>query len=189
MKCLVLTSRLTCCQAAGFWHGEEGLPAVRCSTACLEPAQPSNTCICIQPRLRWPGLVARGPVASLTACPVHRLSIRCAGRKLAPRIVVALLPVGLWPAVLSALPHKEERFLYVTYPLVRPRPCASRTAARHGATQAACSWLHTAMHTSPGQERYVRLCIDASKDQAAAGVDHKQGRRVSRCAPQTWYEG
>jgi len=28
-------------------------------------------------------------------------------------------PVFLWLAAISALPHKEERFLYVVYPLVR----------------------------------------------------------------------
>lgn len=27
----------------------------------------------------------------------------------------------LWLAAISALPHKEERFLYVIYPLVRPQ--------------------------------------------------------------------
>ena len=55
-----------------------------------------------------------------------------AGRKLAARIVVALLPVALWPAVLTMLPHKEERFLYVTYPLVRLR----HAAFDHGYTPA-----------------------------------------------------
>ncbi len=35
------------------------------------------------------------------------------------RMAVALAPVPLWLAVISALPHKEERFLYVIYPLVR----------------------------------------------------------------------
>ena len=59
------------------------------------------------------------PVCHHDRARPDRLSAACcAGRKLAPRLIVALLPVGLWPAVLSALPHKEERFLYVTYPLV-----------------------------------------------------------------------
>ena len=34
-------------------------------------------------------------------------------------MAVALAPVPLWLAAISALPHKEERFLYVIYPLVR----------------------------------------------------------------------
>ncbi len=38
-------------------------------------------------------------------------------------MAVALAPAPLWLAAISALPHKEERFLYVIYPLVRsPRP-------------------------------------------------------------------
>lgn len=41
-------------------------------------------------------------------------------------MAVALAPVPLWLAAISALPHKEERFLYVIYPLVRlPMPGAS----------------------------------------------------------------
>jgi len=37
-----------------------------------------------------------------------------------PRVLVAAAPVYLWLGALSMLPHKEERFLYVVYPLVRP---------------------------------------------------------------------
>ncbi len=54
-------------------------------------------------------------------------------------MAVALAPVPLWLAAISALPHKEERFLYVIYPPVRfPVPGASlrsegRTLrSRHG---------------------------------------------------------
>ncbi len=39
--------------------------------------------------------------------------------RLPPRVLVAAAPVFLWLAALSMLPHKEERFLYVVYPLVR----------------------------------------------------------------------
>jgi Alg9-like mannosyltransferase family len=34
--------------------------------------------------------------------------------------VAALAPLWLWLATISLLPHKEERFLYVVYPLVSP---------------------------------------------------------------------
>ncbi len=34
------------------------------------------------------------------------------------RMAAALAPLWLWLAAISALPHKEERFLYVVYPLV-----------------------------------------------------------------------
>ncbi len=37
-----------------------------------------------------------------------------------PRVLVAAAPVYLWLGAVSMLPHKEERFLYVVYPLVRP---------------------------------------------------------------------
>jgi Alg9-like mannosyltransferase family len=36
------------------------------------------------------------------------------------RGVAALAPLWLWLTVISLLPHKEERFLYVVYPLVSP---------------------------------------------------------------------
>ena len=36
----------------------------------------------------------------------------------APRALIAAAPVYLWLGALSMLPHKEERFLYVVYPLV-----------------------------------------------------------------------
>ena len=35
------------------------------------------------------------------------------------RLAVAVLPLFVWLPAISALPHKEERFLYVTYPQVR----------------------------------------------------------------------
>lgn len=37
------------------------------------------------------------------------------------RLVVAVAPAFVWGAAISALPHKEERFLYPVYPLVRLR--------------------------------------------------------------------
>ena len=35
------------------------------------------------------------------------------------RLLVAISPVWVWTLAITALPHKEERFLYVVYPLVR----------------------------------------------------------------------
>ncbi len=34
------------------------------------------------------------------------------------RLAVAVAPVFVWVVAISALPHKEERFLYPVYPLV-----------------------------------------------------------------------
>ena len=36
------------------------------------------------------------------------------------RLFLVVAPVYVWLLAITALPHKEERFLYVTYPLVRP---------------------------------------------------------------------
>lgn len=33
-------------------------------------------------------------------------------------VAAAAAPLWLWLAAISSLPHKEERFLYVVYPLV-----------------------------------------------------------------------
>lgn len=38
------------------------------------------------------------------------------------RLAVAVAPIWVWGAVISALPHKEERFLYPVYPLVSNLP-------------------------------------------------------------------
>lgn len=50
-----------------------------------------------------------------------RLGIRTQAPSKAP-LLLALCPAFVWTAAISALPHKEERFLYVVYPLVRPSP-------------------------------------------------------------------
>jgi alpha-1,2-mannosyltransferase len=49
-----------------------------------------------------------------------RLGIRTEGPSKAP-LLLALCPAFVWTIAISALPHKEERFLYVVYPLVIPR--------------------------------------------------------------------
>ena len=41
-----------------------------------------------------------------------------AGQKRNPRLFLTVAPVYVWLLAITALPHKEERFLYVTYPLV-----------------------------------------------------------------------
>ena len=41
-----------------------------------------------------------------------------AGAGVRIRLAIANAPVWVWGAVISALPHKEERFLYPVYPLV-----------------------------------------------------------------------
>eukprot|EP00873_Tetraselmis_striata_P005503 jgi/Tetstr1/425767/TSEL_001552.t1 len=46
-----------------------------------------------------------------------RLGIRTQAPSKAP-LLLALCPAFVWTAAISALPHKEERFLYVVYPLI-----------------------------------------------------------------------
>lgn len=43
----------------------------------------------------------------------------CVGGNGGFQLALALSPAYIWFAAISALPHKEERFLYVVYPLVR----------------------------------------------------------------------
>lgn len=42
------------------------------------------------------------------------------------RLLLVLLPLYVWLMAITALPHKEERFLYVVYPLVSVLRCLSR---------------------------------------------------------------
>lgn len=44
------------------------------------------------------------------------------------RLMVCVAPVYVWLALITALPHKEERFLYVVYPLVSAACLASRVS-------------------------------------------------------------
>lgn len=48
----------------------------------------------------------------------HQVEQCNAGHEWRPRLLVALSPIHVWLAATTALPHKEERFLYVVYPLV-----------------------------------------------------------------------
>jgi hypothetical protein len=41
------------------------------------------------------------------------------GRRPRKLVLLVLLPLYLWIGVMSAIPHKEERFAYVVYPQVR----------------------------------------------------------------------
>jgi len=51
------------------------------------------------------------------------------------RLSLALLPLPLWAATISSLPHKEERFLYPVYPLA----CLAAAAATAAAPSAAAA--------------------------------------------------
>ena len=51
-------------------------------------------------------------VAALQACGALSRPLRW-------RVLLAASPLPVWLAAISALPHKEERFLYVVYPQVR----------------------------------------------------------------------
>ena len=48
--------------------------------------------------------------------------VQCiAGSGVRIRLAIAVAPVWVWVAVISALPHKEERFLFPVYTLVSPK--------------------------------------------------------------------
>ena len=59
--------------------------------------------------------------------------LRALPGRLPLRVLVAASPVCLWLAALSMLPHKEERFLYVVYPLVRTHTILDCCASLHTA--------------------------------------------------------
>ena len=61
------------------------------------------------------------------------------------RLLMAVAPLYVWLAAISALPHKEERFLYVVYPQVCPSSALLR--------QHLCS-QHAVYHTAI----QIKLC-------------------------------
>lgn len=44
--------------------------------------------------------------------------LQVTGNEWRPRVLIALSPIYVWLAAITALPHKEERFMYVIYPLL-----------------------------------------------------------------------
>ena len=68
------------------------------------------------------GIVSPSPAASASS------SVSVSPRAL-KRLALALLPLPLWAATISALPHKEERFLYPVYPLACLAAAAATAAA------------------------------------------------------------
>lgn len=74
------------------------------------------------------------PLVLTAAVAVSRLAPGGLPLPAAPstRLVVALAPAYVWLAAISALPHKEERFLYVVYPVL---------ALAAAATLATVPWL------------------------------------------------
>ena len=73
----------------------------------------------------WHYYLRSGALAMGLALPLAAaapLVAAVAGRGAPPsgaRVALAASPVITWVASVSALPHKEERFLYPVYPLVR----------------------------------------------------------------------
>lgn len=58
------------------------------------------------------------------------------------RLLVCVSPLYVWLGAVKALPHKEERFLYVAYPLVRGQREAKDWGLRSDRAAPFCSsWL------------------------------------------------
>jgi alpha-1,2-mannosyltransferase len=58
--------------------------------------------------------------AALMLAPIALLgAMHAASARITARTAWAVAPLYVWIAAITALPHKEERFLYVVYPQVR----------------------------------------------------------------------
>lgn len=67
------------------------------------------------------GLISPPPAAPSSSVSVSPRALQ--------RLALALLPLPLWSLTISALPHKEERFLYPVYPLACLAAAAAVAAA------------------------------------------------------------
>ena len=79
-----------------------------------------------------------------------------AGNGWRPRILIALSPVYIWLIAITALPHKEERFMYVVYPLVGPQ-LWHITLTASTATCECIQWVCVPFHACKAV-RNNRLC-------------------------------
>ena len=78
------------------------------------------------------------------ACRQHE---QCnAGHEWKPRVLITLSPIYVWLAAITALPHKEERFMYVVYPLVGAPSMTSRShLVTHGQSEQQCTVIDHAL--------------------------------------------
>jgi hypothetical protein len=74
---------------------------------------------------------------------------RVLGRRPRKLVLLVLLPLFLWIGVMSAIPHKEERFAYVVYPQARTMHCSQ--LAQH------LSRAHNCFSSSAGVRRCSAL--------------------------------
>ena len=99
----------------------------------------------------------------------ERQTAMLAGQKRNPRLFLAVAPAYVWLAAITALPHKEERFLYVTYPVASPTHAALLLAHKpapslcpgqqHPVCIAACACCH--MHADCVATRRLLICMAA----------------------------
>ena len=125
-------------------HGLQWMLCIGCrhrcgtsySTTCLEAA-----CSALYGVETWHFYFVNGAlnfnlalVAALSFPAVAALqAMRVVSTPIHGRLVLATVPLYVWLAAISMLPHKEERFLYVAYPQVCASAChsASAHAQRH----------------------------------------------------------
>ena len=105
--------------------------------------------------LALPALAAAAGGASLcTAVPAAPGARRGAGtvpRGALARLLLAVSPAYVWLALITALPHKEERFLYVVYPLVRLALGSRACSPIKLLLDAIVDWATLALPTSSGR--------------------------------------
>lgn len=97
-----------------------------------------------------PAALLFAPVATMGAMDVT-------SARVSSRTAWAVAPLYVWLAAISALPHKEERFLYVVYPQVQLpayRQCGSVTAI----SQSPCSIYGTAWYEAQAATAVYNIC-------------------------------
>lgn len=104
-----------------------------------------------------------------------------AGAGVRIRLAIAVAPVWVWGAVISALPHKEERFLYPVYPLVGT-PSHNPGEVQHASNSPMCIctmiWHHARHSLSIALsdcdadcvKYHVQVCLSAAMTLAALPV-------------------
>ena len=100
-----------------------------------------------------------GDVRCCMAClPADGWLCAAAGAGVRIRLAIAVAPVWVWGAVISALPHKEERFLYPVYPLVgTPGPSHNLGIGQHASNSLVCTCTLTWHHAHGSMHCLERL--------------------------------
>lgn len=136
------------------------------------------------------------------------------GERLSPRVAAAMAPLWLWFGTISCLPHKEERFLFVVYPLVCScaamalvgitalieGPAVKNRAGQKGSylqrwrriLAATVHWTTLALVVSLSFSRSIALLKGYSAPMALYGAlprepPHTAGHTAAVCVADEWY--